>query len=102
MTYQEIIIAANGCAPADAPEIERIMRDRFVFGSELDGKSAKQLVCGAPMGRCNIIDQNPGKTFDRRVDLYQGYDRGGAYWGIGPELRVRYNASLSHIEFYRK
>jgi len=47
MTYQEIIIAATGCAPADAPEIERIMRDRFVFGSELDGKSAKQLVWGA-------------------------------------------------------
>jgi len=47
MTYQQIIIAATGCAPADAPEIERIMRERFVFGSELDDKSAKRLVWGA-------------------------------------------------------
>jgi hypothetical protein len=76
---------------------------------KLDGKY------GAPMGRGNvndcplITDENgieytePGKTFDRRIELDgQGYDKGGAYWGRGTELRVTYNQDLTYINFYRR
>lgn len=69
---------------------------------------------GAPMGRGNVeecsitTDENgletfePGKTFDRRVELDGGgYDAGGAYWGRGTELRVTYNEDLTFVRFYR-
>lgn len=29
------------------------------------------------------------------------YDRGGAYWGFGKQLRVKYNKDLSFVKFYR-
>ena len=29
------------------------------------------------------------------------YDKGGAYWGCGAELRVSYTKDLSFIRFYR-
>ena len=71
---------------------------------------------GAPMGRANIgshphlitrgnncrvckVDQT--KVYDKHVALYDGYDKGGAYWGIGSALRVRFTADLSYIKFYR-
>lgn len=60
---------------------------------------------GAPMGRndkgAKPIDK---KIFDCRVPLlYDGaYDKGGAYWGSGPELRVTYAKDLTYIHFYRK
>lgn len=69
---------------------------------------------GAPMGRKNvgqkIFDKNQQKEiplttkkiFDCRVKLDTGgYDRGGVYWGLGKELRVKYTKDLSYIEFYR-
>lgn len=71
---------------------------------------------GAPMGRsnvgkqpltitsgpnCRILKKNQVKIYDSLVRLYEGYDKGGAYWGIGPPLRVRYTKDLSYIEFYR-
>jgi len=75
---------------------------------------------GAPMGRGNVNEcpiatkykgeyfhengkwYDTGKTFDRKVQLCEGYDKGGAYWGIGPELRVTYNQDLTFIKFYRR
>lgn len=69
---------------------------------------------GAPMGRqnvgYNIFDKNQNKEipatnkkiFDCRVKLDTGgYDKGGVYWGIGKELRVKYTKDLSYINFYR-
>jgi hypothetical protein len=71
---------------------------------------------GAPMGRPNvgqqpitvvsgrngrIVKKNQIKVYDKRVPLTEGYDQGGAYWGIGPELRVRFTKDLSYIEYYR-
>jgi hypothetical protein len=64
---------------------------------------------GAPMGRANV-GQHPNPTFninkrvfDCRVPMSNdgAYDRGGAYWGIGKELRVSYTKDLSFIKFYR-
>ncbi len=68
---------------------------------------------GAPMGRHNI-DTCPksecngqafsytGKLFDTHVRLDTGgYDKGGCYWGIGRQLRVEYNKSLTWVRFYR-
>lgn len=70
---------------------------------------------GAPMGRTNvdktkIVECNgelfstlTGHLFDCRVPLDSGgYDKGGAYWGIGTELRVSYTKDLTYIIFYRK
>jgi len=74
---------------------------------------------GAPMGRPNVGSYPPtvvsgpnnkilkknnkhNKIFDCAVPMASGgYDRGGAYWGHGSQLRVRYTKDLSYIEFYR-
>lgn len=82
---------------------------------------------GAPMGRANVIPQkfsivdigakhkyvcfigatvlcSYNKTlFDCAVPMscYGEYDKGGAYWGLGNQLRVKYTKDLSYIEFYR-
>lgn len=73
---------------------------------------------GAPMGRPNVGTRpvtvtrgNNGRIckcdqkriFDCRVPLPidGAYDKGGAYWGIGAELRVAYTKDLTYIEFYR-
>ena len=63
---------------------------------------------GAPMGRSDVIlppgseKETSERIYDRRVPLDSGgYDKGGAYWGVGAELRVRYTKSLSLVKFYR-
>ena len=62
---------------------------------------------GAPMGRPNVGD-HPfpflERIYDCRVPLSSdgAYDKGGAYFGIGAELRVRYTKDLSYIHFYRR
>ncbi len=73
---------------------------------------------GAPMGRSNIIPQQfslvlAGKyivvndvsktVFDCRVSMSScgAYDKGGAYWGTGKELRVSYTKDLTYVKFYR-
>ena len=72
---------------------------------------------GAPMGRSNVgkqpitVTRGPKcretsdqvKVYQRRVALpYDGaYDRGGAYWGMGKPLYVRFTLDLSYVEFFR-
>jgi hypothetical protein len=71
---------------------------------------------GAPMGRnnvgefphtvtsgksCKIYKKNQKKVFDCAVPMNGAYDCGGAYWGLGAQLRVRYTKDLSYINFYR-
>ena len=73
---------------------------------------------GAPMGRSNlgtppptVVRGNSGrickcdqiKVYDKKIPMSKcgAYDKGGAYWGIGKELRVRYTDDLSYIEYYR-
>lgn len=75
---------------------------------------------GAPMGRSNIFPQNysvveigaphkflvvgekSSRIFDCAVPMSDGaYDKGGAYWGHGKQLRVRYTKDLTFVEFYR-
>ena len=71
---------------------------------------------GAPMGRSNVGSQpitvtrgpkcreykcDQVKVCQRRVILDQGYDSGGAYWGIGKPLYVRFTLDLSYVEFFR-
>lgn len=59
---------------------------------------------GAPMGRPNVGEKPTDKRiFDCAVPMSDGaYDKGGAYWGIGSQLRVSYTKDLFYIEFYRK
>jgi len=67
------------------------------------------------MGRSNVLTGKPkeingnlwyplhGRVFDRAIYLDSGgYDKGGAYWGIGGPLRVRFTKDLQYIEYYRK
>jgi hypothetical protein len=62
---------------------------------------------GAPMGRfSNSIGDKPKnmKIYDRKVpmDKYDAaYDKGGAYWGLGAQLRVEYTKGLTYARFYR-
>lgn len=58
---------------------------------------------GAPMGRYNVGNKpTDKKIFDCNVPICSGgYDRGGAYWGLGSELRVSYTKDLLYINFYR-
>jgi hypothetical protein len=61
---------------------------------------------GAPMGRPHLhtgLEPKDKKVFDCAVpmDNSGAYDRGGAYWGIGKQLRVRYTKDLTYIRFYR-
>jgi hypothetical protein len=59
---------------------------------------------GAPMGRSNVgIRPTNTRIYDCKVPLSGdgSYDKGGAYWGLGPELRVSYTKDLSYIHFYR-
>lgn len=64
---------------------------------------------GSPMGRCNVgVHPNPTfnlnkNVFDCAVPMSDGcYDKGGAYWGLGKQLRVSYTKDLTYINFYRR
>ena len=71
---------------------------------------------GAPMGRSNVGKQpvtvirdngrickcDQVKVYQRRVPMIDGaYDSGGAYWGIGRPLYVRFTLDLEYVEFFR-
>ena len=61
---------------------------------------------GAPMGRFGTGDKpsNPKvKIFDCAVPMSSdgAYDKGGAYWGLGRQMRVSYTKDLTYIKFYR-
>lgn len=65
---------------------------------------------GAPMGRRSygvdpntvVTNEKEVKIYDKRVPMDGVYDLGGAYWGYGNQLRVRFSADLSYVEFYRE
>lgn len=76
---------------------------------------------GAPMGRSSVfppiysiidtgtkyivepINKKSKRLFDCAVPMSGdgAYDKGGAYWGHGHQLRVSYTKDLSYINFYR-
>lgn len=72
---------------------------------------------GAPMGRDNVDDRPvkdglvleeyirkpKNRFYDCAVPMSSdgAYDKGGAYWGLGRQLRVKYTKDLLYIEFYR-
>lgn len=67
-----------------------------------------QIICnvnckyGAPLGRGDKgIKPENVKIFDRKVNISQGYDKGGVYWGFPNNLRVQYTDDFSYIHFYR-
>ena len=50
-----------------------------------------------------VIDGKSKRIFDCAVPMSDGaYDKGGAYWGLGSQLRVSYTKDLQYIMFYRK
>lgn len=90
----------RGCIPYHEKELVLIPKkyqrtiDRIVY--PVNSKY------GAPMGRQGKGDKPGGKVFDTPVILNEGYDKGGAYWGLPNNLRVKYTADLSYVQFYRK
>jgi hypothetical protein len=59
---------------------------------------------GAPMGRySNTKEERPGdkKLFVRLIRLTEGYDKGGAYWGIGESLYAEFTKDITYIRFFR-
>jgi hypothetical protein len=74
---------------------------------------------GAPMGRTNIGNQpltvtsgpnnrilkkNQVKVYQKRVPMCSccgAYDIGGAYWGCGSPLYVRFTKDLTFVNFFR-
>jgi hypothetical protein len=57
---------------------------------------------GAPMGRYNVGTKPTNKKiYDCKVNLIDGYDKNGAYFGCPNNLRVAYTKDLSYINFYR-
>lgn len=48
-----------------------------------------------------ICKRDQVKVYQKRVPLNQGYDNGGAYWGIGSPLYVRFTKDLTFIQFFR-
>jgi hypothetical protein len=66
---------------------------------------------GAPMGRrsygvdpnTSVANEKEVRVYDKRVPMSDcgAYDQGGAYWGCGPQLRVKFTADLEYVEFYR-
>lgn len=62
---------------------------------------------GAPIGRSNVGSREAAvaanlRIYDCAVRMMGAYDYGGAYWGLGKQLRVEYTKDLSYIKFYRK
>lgn len=58
---------------------------------------------GASMGRPNVgVRPSTVRLYDCAVPMSRGYDKGGAYWGHGEQLRVEYTKDLSYIYFYRR
>jgi hypothetical protein len=54
------------------------------------------------MKRKKLLNRKNKRIFDCKVELSDGYDKGGAYWGSPNNLRVRYTKDLNLIYFYRK
>lgn len=61
---------------------------------------------GAPMGRHGKgkFTDAVGRIYDQAVPMsgHGDYDSGGAYWGLGAQLRVLYDKGLNFIRFYRE
>lgn len=53
------------------------------------------------MARKKELNKDLPKVYDCAVPMNGAYDKGGAYWGLGSQLRVRYTKGLTYIEFYR-
>lgn len=54
------------------------------------------------ISRKRALNKKQPKVFDCAVPMSDGaYDKGGAYWGLGKQLRVSYTKDLTYINFYR-
>lgn len=88
------VCEAEGCPPCAVTHNIRTI-DKIVYPVNCK--------YGAPMGRPNVGEKPTDKRiFDCAVPMSDGcYDKGGAYWGMGAQLRVSYTKDLSYINFYR-
>lgn len=48
------------------------------------------------------VKKHQPKIYTKIVHLYDGYDKGGAYWGVGKPLFVSFTPSLDYVEFFRQ
>lgn len=72
------------------------------FGTPMGRPNVGQVPLIVTSGKdCKILKRNQKSVFDCKVPMNGAYDKGGVYWGLGKELRVRYTKDLSYVEFYR-
>jgi hypothetical protein len=73
------------------------------FGAPMGRSKVGQAPQNIKAGRKNRFYTSAGvPIYTKRVQLdCGGYDKGGAYWGLGGDLYVRFTADLLYIEFYR-
>ena len=57
---------------------------------------------GSPMGRGSYGEPNGKQVYISQVQLDEGYDNGGAYWGNPNNLYVEYTEDLEYIFFFRE
>jgi hypothetical protein len=57
---------------------------------------------GAPMGRASYGEPNGKQVYISQVQLNEGYDVGGAYWGTPNNLYVEYTEDLEYVFFLRE
>lgn len=75
------------------------------YGAQMGRENIGTMPHTITSGRNNrIVKKNQKTVFDCAVpmDSSGAYDKGGAYWGIGKQLRVSYTKDLTYINFYRR
>ena len=69
-----------------------------------DGHSLDNIIITFGKKHSKLVDPKTKTSkiiFDCAVPMNGAYDKGGAYWGLGDELRVQYTKDLTFVEFYR-
>lgn len=69
---------------------------RIITPVVLDTQIARPNIGQYPIDKTRVYDCRIPMSFD------SAYDKGGAYWGSGGAIRVRYTKDLSYVEFYRE
>jgi len=90
--------------------MQEIKVEKTITSTDVYNKLICKVDCsrGAPMGRPNVGDvqdvyAQKKQIYCKRVPLVHdsAYDKGGAYWGCGGPLYVKYTLDMSYVEFYR-
>lgn len=104
---------AKHCKPAPFTAFEPLLNELKSMGYDVEilnritlSDIVPDVNCkyGAPMGRhSSRLEDKPvnQRIYTKRIQLIDGYDKGGAYWGNPNNLYCEYTKDLTYIRFYR-